>query len=82
MDIQYLFRVPEEDFLRRHTAKFRMPGTKATTMMGMEAATNAIKHFREAIPVGRLHSVMAVDGDTIIFSLRFVIEADGRVVES
>ena len=81
MEIEFLFRVPEDVFIRRRRINFRMPGTKPTTVMAMETAKDAIDQFKKNVPVGRLHSVKGSKNGEEIFSLRFHIEPDGKIIE-
>jgi hypothetical protein len=83
MEIEYKFRVPEDDFIRTRKVNFRMPGTKPTTLMAMEAAFQSVQNFRNELPVGRLHSVTGKDtkNESALFSIRFFTEPDGTVVE-
>lgn len=83
MDIIYHFRAPEDDFIRTRRVDFRMPGTKPTTAMAMEAAWRSVQNFQQQLPVGRLHSVSgknSLDG-TEVFSIRFLTEKDGQIVD-
>lgn len=83
MKITYLFRVPEDDFIHTQKANFKMPGTKPTTAMAMEAAWRAIHNFQQQLPVGRLHSVTAKNSSdgADVFQIRFLTEEDGKIVE-
>lgn len=83
MDISYFFRVPDEEFIRRQNVKFRMPGTKPTTAMAMEASRRSVQNFQEQFPIGRLHSISAKNSSdgTEVFFIRFFTEEDGRVVD-
>jgi hypothetical protein len=83
MEIGYKFRVPEDDFIRTRKVNFRMPGTKPTTLMAMEAAFRSVESFREQLPVGRLHSVSGTDTSDgkPLFHIRFFTEPDGTEVK-
>jgi len=82
MQIEYKFRVPEDDFLRKQTLDIQMPGTKPTTLMAMEAARQSVEYFRDNLPAGRLHSIRATNkaDEEQLFEMRFFTEEDGAEV--
>ncbi|QJB70316.1 MULTISPECIES: hypothetical protein [Parasphingorhabdus] len=82
MLVEYKFRVPEDDLLRKQSLDIQMPGTKPTTLMAMEAARQSVEYFRNNLPAGRLHSVRATNkaDKEQLFEMRFFTEEDGTEV--
>lgn len=82
MKIEYLYRIPEQDFIRKRELMARLPGTKVTTQMAMQMLKNALEHFEHNEPVGTIHSITAKaeDGDDV-FTVRFHTEHDGEIVD-
>lgn len=61
--IDYSFRMPGEDFSRRHVVKIEMTGTKPTGMLVTHIIKNFISFFEERAPMGSLeHAVCTVEG--------------------
>lgn len=82
MKIEFLYRTPEQDFIRKRELVATLPGTKVTTQMAMHMLKNALVHFEENEPVGTVHSMTAKGEDGgEIFAVRFHTEEDGKVIE-
>ena len=82
MKIEYLYRIPEQDFIRKRELVAKLPGTKITTQMAMQMLRNALEHFEQNEPVGTIHSIdaRAEDGSEV-FTVRFQTEKDGEIVD-
>lgn len=72
------FRVPEDDFIRSLKINVNCPGSKAHTVMLMKTIPVVLERFEKAVPVGRLHSIIARSetGEELL-RLRFETEPDG-----
>jgi hypothetical protein len=82
MKIEFLYRTPEQDFIRKRELVATLPGTKITTQMAMHMLKNALMHFEENEPVGTIHSMSAKGKDgSKVFTVRFQTEEDGKIVE-
>lgn len=80
--IEYLFRVPEDDFIRKRYLNVTVPGTKPTTRVAAGCLKQALEHFERNMPIGRLYSVNGRDGaGNELFSVRIHTEDDGTIVE-
>lgn len=82
MKIEYFYRNPEENFIRKRGLVARLPGTKVTTQMAMHMLKNALIQFEHNEPVGTIHSIIATTEDgSEVFTVRFQTEKDGEVVD-
>lgn len=80
--IEYLFRVPEDEFIRKRQLNVQVPGTKPTTRIATGCVKQALEHFEKTIPVGRIHSVNGRDiNGNDLFTVRIHTEVDGKIVE-
>ena len=80
--IEYLYRIPEHEFIRKRELVAKLPGTKITTQMAMHMLKNAMTHFEHNEPVGTIHSITARGEDgSDVFTVRFHTEKDGQVVD-
>lgn len=80
--IEYLFRVPEDEFIRKRQLNVTVPGTKATTRIATGCVKQALEHFEHAIPVGKIHSINGRDNaGNDLFTVRIHTEKDGKIVE-
>ncbi len=59
MKIEYLYRIPEQEFIRKRELVAKLPGTKVTTQMAMHMLQNAMTQVRHNEPVGTIHGVTA-----------------------
>ncbi len=82
MKIEYLYRIPEQEFIRKRELVAKLPGTKVTTQMAMRMLQNAMTHFEHNEPVGTIHSITArAEDGSDVFTVRFHTEKDGQVVD-
>ncbi len=80
--IEYLFRLPEDEFLRKRYLNVTVPGTKAATRVVTGCVKQALEHFEQTLPVGRIHSINGEDdAGNGLFSVRIYTEGDRKVVE-
>lgn len=82
MKIEYLYRIPEQEFIRKRELVAKLPGTKVTTQMAMHMLQNAMTHFEHNEPVGTIHSIIArAEDGSEVFTVRFHTEKDGQVID-
>lgn len=80
--IEYLFRVPDDEFIRKKYLNVTVPGTKLTTRVATGCLKQALENFEHDIPVGRIHSVNGRDeAGNHLFTVRIHTEDDGKIVE-
>lgn len=83
MKVEYFYRTPEYEFIRKRELNAKLPGTKITTQMAMHLLQNALIHFEQEEPVGTIHSMVGkADDGSEVFSVRFQTERDGTIVGS
>lgn len=80
--IEYLFRLPEDEFIRKRQLNIKVPGTKPTTRIATGCVKQTLEHFEKTVPVGRIHSINGRDlGGKDLFTVRIHTELDGEIVE-